>query len=184
MPVKTNNRFSDYFRLAIVGDWCVYCGMLATQREHFPPATCERWGYILPSCGECNRFAGTQAPYDFDARTGIVKGKLRSRNQRLLNTPDWGADEIAELSGETKREVTRWQKRKKRVQERLAWPALEYLLSIDRSSVFVPNPVASYFTIESESENFSNSEDSRRKQRYAQRVSKAVARWRPEGGQT
>lgn len=179
--MRGKNRFNDKYRLSIAGDWCVYCGELATQRDHFPPAICEQWGYLLPVCRECNQLAGTWWPYDFELRTGVVKAKLRSRGQRLLETPDWSKDEIAELTGNTRREVQRWQKRKEKLVKRLAWPALEYLYSIDQASVFVPNPVASYFITESDERNFPSSDDSATKRRITKRLNSAVARRRQHG---
>lgn len=159
--MRGENRFGDYFRVAIAGEACVYCGEWATQRDHFPPATCERWGYLLPSCAECNRLAGVEHPYDFEQRVAVVKAKLRSRGQRLLQTPDWSREELGELRGNTKREVERWQKRKDLLQKRLAWPAIEYLSRIDHNSVFALTPVASYFTIAPGNESWIDSEPSR-----------------------
>lgn len=140
--MRVGNRFWDTQRVRLDGLDCVYCGEPANAREHFPPATYGAWGFILPSCGECNSLANTEHPLDWGARVDHVKAGLRRKGQRLLDTPDWSAEEIKELGPIMRGEATRWQRRKRRLQQRLAWNADVYIASIDPFSDFVPNPVA------------------------------------------
>jgi hypothetical protein len=129
--------FTDEFRNRLHGVMCVYCGDIATQDEHFPPASCTRFGYILPCCGECNRIAGTQHPYNFTDRYEYVNRKLRKKYKRQLKVEDWEDKELAEVSYRLRIYILKWQKIKEWLRKRVAWNVIAYLSSIDRNKSFV-----------------------------------------------
>ena len=123
-------------RIRLDGARCIYCGELANQDEHFPPATYSAGGFILPCCGECNVFAGTQHPVDFWARADFVRSKIRKKYRLELTRPDWDENEIKELGPNLRKVIRVWQKQKKIAKERLAWDVEGYLSSIDQATVF------------------------------------------------
>jgi hypothetical protein len=80
--------------------------------------------------------AGTAWPTVFYRRTSYVNQRLRDRYERLLATPDWSSYEIAQLGYSLAEMITRWQRERRRVLERIAWNAETYLRSIDPDNVF------------------------------------------------
>ena len=123
-------------RRSILGYQCTYCGDTATTKDHFPPASYCLSGWLLPACSECNCFAGTAWPIEFEYRANHVKRRLREKYHRVLRTPDWSSEELAELGPNLRNEAIRWVLKKRHVQERLAWSAVIYLDSIDHHNVF------------------------------------------------
>lgn len=136
MAKRRSFRHPDTFRTIIHGDWCVYCGDIATSREHFPPASLTTKGLLLPCCLECNALAGTESGTDFALRAEIVKNKIRHKYQRALMVPLWGSDELDEMGRTLKGEIETWQRKRRIIQSRLAWNAESYLASIDKNNVF------------------------------------------------
>lgn len=136
MARKRSYRHVDTFRTIIHGDWCVYCGAIATTRDHFPPKSLTMRGLLLPCCGECNSLAGTDNGTDFGLRADLVKIKLRKRYRKILMVSVWGSEELSEMGKSLKREIRTWQERRRIIQSRLAWNAEGYLASIDKDSAF------------------------------------------------
>ena len=129
-------RHPDTFRTIIHGDWCIYCGAIATSREHFPPASLTMRGLLLPCCIECNDLAGTESGTDFALRAQIVKNKIKRKYRKALMVPPWGTDELQEMGRTLKGEIRSWQKKRRIIQSRLAWNAESYLASIDKNNAF------------------------------------------------
>jgi len=138
-------RFGNAVRLRIKGPLCVYCGGTANTDEHFPPASLTPNGYLLPACRECNSIAGTTWATDFEERTRHVKAKLRLKYRSHLETPEWSTEEKDELGYNLRKVVELWQTQKTVLNERLAWNAVAYLLSIDHNSVFAETFVEDVF---------------------------------------
>lgn len=146
------NGIKDEFRVRVSSCRCIYCGETATTDEHFPPRSYTHIGYILRSCRECNLFAGANHPTDFEARCKYIQQKIKDKNVRALQTPDWSAEELLELGYSMRASVKKWQKKKRIIQERLAWSVAAYLSSIDHQNVFVPIDAGGNFTTMSEKE--------------------------------
>jgi hypothetical protein len=134
--VSNDNRFADELRIIIRGEFCLYCGAVATTEDHFPPATVSMHGLILPACNECNNLAGTEYSYDLGMRYLCVKTKLKRKYKRILSSPDWTNKELSEVSYNLRCGVLEWQKREEKLQKRIAWNAVSYLASIDHSNCF------------------------------------------------
>jgi hypothetical protein len=128
---------SNEFRIRLEGENCVYCGEYASQQDHFPPKASTVFGFILPSCRECNNLAATSYPFDFIARAAHVKTRLRDRYARWLECPDWADEEIETLGRGLIQGVMAWRAQKKIIRERLAWNAERYLNRIDQANDFV-----------------------------------------------
>lgn len=131
-----NRPFENSARKTIVGDFCCYCGELATTREHFPPLVAVHWGLILPACKECNAFAGTEWCFDFEMRISHIKQKIKYKYRRCLQTPDWEQDAISELGYGLKDGVITWGELKKIIEKRIAWNVTDYLSLIDHNKYF------------------------------------------------
>lgn len=159
MAKRRANRHPDTFRTNIPGDWCVYCGMVADSREHFPPASLTMRGVLLPCCLECNELAGTENGTNFTLRCEMVKSKLQWKYRSVLSVPLWEADELDEMGRIMKGEIIAWQKRRRVIQSRLAWNAGSYLASIDKHSVFANLIAECGITTEREPTHINNSDN-------------------------
>jgi hypothetical protein len=127
-------------RLRLRGDRCIYCGDLATAEDHWPPVavTGEAGsGLLLPSCMECNAFAGAEFPYELRERMELVKRRLKTKYKKFLRHPEWSGKETRELSENLRREFRAWNEMKRVVNERLAWNAIDYFCLIAQGSDFV-----------------------------------------------
>lgn len=145
-------RFGNDLRKRIFGFQCVYCGQTADAQDHFPPATHSRQGVILPACGECNGLAGTEWSEDFARRCEHVKKRLRIKHARILAVPDWSGLEFRDTSGRFQRWVKASILRRDHIRERLAWNAVAYLQSIDRSNYFAALHAETDISLDDESE--------------------------------
>jgi hypothetical protein len=125
----------NILRKRIRGDWCIYCGDLATTDEHFPPITLTTVGLILPACRECNGLASTHFATDFEERCQFVKEKLRNKYSRVMQTPDWDTGEIKTLGYSIKTTVKKWQSLRDSLKPRLAWNHTSYLACIDQDDL-------------------------------------------------
>jgi len=136
MAKNRSYRHPDTFRTILHGDWCVYCGMIADSRDHFPPASLTMRGLLLPCCFECNALAGTDHPVDFALRSKMVKNKLMHRYRKALKVPVWESEDLREMGRTLKGEIKAWQGKRRITQSRLAWNAESYLASIDKDNAF------------------------------------------------
>lgn len=158
MARNSKARHPDTFRTILHGDWCIYCGMVANSREHFPPASLTMRGLLLPCCTECNALAGTDHPVDFALRSRMVKNKLMYRYRKALRVPVWKSEELDEMGRTLKGELKAWQRKRRIIQSRIAWNAESYLASIDRDSVFADLIAECGTTITCEQKLISNSD--------------------------
>jgi hypothetical protein len=140
-------RYGDHLRKRISGTFCVYCGVPATETEHFPPASTGSYGWLLPACRECNQIAGDRHPYDFEARCNFVKsGIAHYARENLLP---------ASLDAELDKDDYEWETFLKRLSEaraarrRLAWSAAAYLSSIGGTKLFAVKPAKTATTTKS-----------------------------------
>jgi hypothetical protein len=104
----------------------------------------------LPCCGECNRIAGTQHPYNFTDRYEYVNRELRRKYKRQLKIEDWEDKELAEVSYRLRIYILKWQKIKEWLRKRVAWNVIAYLSSIDHNRHFVETPVEQNIITEKE----------------------------------
>lgn len=130
-------RSENVFRKKINGDWCVYCGEVATTKEHFPPVSISMRGYILPACRECNISLGAEYGRDFTSRYELAKRRIGRKHSRALCFPDWSNEEIKELSHSMQSDVKKWIARKKKASNRLNWNVEAYIASIDKDGDFI-----------------------------------------------
>lgn len=77
----------------VPSDICVYCGVLASETEHFPPKSTLSSGFLLTACRECNGTARDLYPYDFEARADFVKSQLKDALALKLEKHQVGSTE-------------------------------------------------------------------------------------------
>lgn len=116
-------------RTRIKGDWCVYCGELATTEDHFPPASITAKGWLLPCCSECNSVLRDQEPFDLLKRRHIVAKRYGRKLGRMK--AEWRNTEIEEeLEGNLRRSVKSYQTSRRRMVMRVKWSVEAYLARI------------------------------------------------------
>lgn len=135
---KFGNAFDRRrYRKRLNGHWCLYCGMVATTEDHFPPISYSLRGFLLPACSECNTFAGTSYPTNLAKRIEYVKERLKKKYRKILRMPVWTQDELNEMGYGLKTGIDQCQRNRRTAHGRIAWNAESYLASIDRNSDFV-----------------------------------------------
>lgn len=85
-------RACDSFRVTLKGAFCLYCGVPADSKEHWPPVSAvgrNGAGFILPACIECNAIARDAFPFDLTRRIDHVQSTLAKRYRKLLKLPHW-----------------------------------------------------------------------------------------------
>lgn len=123
-------------RITLKGDLCIYCGDIATTIEHFPPVCITNSGFKLPSCTECNNFAVDENPRHFERRIESVKSKIRRKNWKWLQIPEWSHEELSEMSPIMRRDIINALNKKNRTIKRLEHDSLAYLAVIDLEDQF------------------------------------------------
>jgi hypothetical protein len=129
-------KHTDKFRHHLRGLWCVYCGERSESKEHYPPRSYTVHGVILPACLECNSMSGTSFTSSFVDRCEYVRGKIRAKYRKALETPEWSAREISQMGRGMREQIKRWKQLRKLVEKRLQWDPQAYILCIDHGGVF------------------------------------------------
>jgi hypothetical protein len=129
-------HFYDANRITIKGDFCVYCGDVSTTVEHYPPVSVTNYGFKLPCCVECNTLAVDENPRDFEKRVHGIKSKIRRKNWKWLQMPEWSHEELDDLSVKLRRDVIYALNRKSKTIKRLDFDTLAYIAVIDTNSEF------------------------------------------------
>ena len=120
--------------IRLESNFCVYCGAVADSDEHFPPKSDAISGVIFPACRECNSIAGTIWPHDFRKRAEYVTAHLTKKY----------CDEIDRLD----EEITRCQRKRNQLSERLAWNAVSHISSIDTGNIFAQNDAEDFIILD------------------------------------
>lgn len=148
VPLMPHRIVDDSQRTVLTGKYCVYCGEIATTKDHFPPVINALAGYILPACSECNSIAGTEFPRDFIRRADYVKEKLQRKYSSILSEPPLEMDELLEKDEDTWLDALKHEVLRRRNHERIAWNAVSYLrltaptLAFVRSNAVMPTTIA------------------------------------------
>ena len=124
--------WSEYVRnekrqLADVIDWlrlnsvCAYCGDIATDTEHVVPRRAGLPTYTVPSCRECNLFAGGNLFQSFREKAEHIRNRRSRKYYKLLRIPEWTDDELHDLKGNTRRRVVSLNEARELIQDQLEW---------------------------------------------------------------
>ena len=113
---------------------CYYCGCIADQKEHVIPVSyikkleeLKSLDFeikmpkieIVPSCEECNYLAGSKVFKNKTLKKEYIKKKLREKYKKILNSPNWTDEEIAELSGDLQKRIILYEEAKKVIWKRI-----------------------------------------------------------------
>lgn len=84
---------------------CVYCGDAAGHWDHVVPHSFiavgarRTWNAgVLPACYRCNGILGNLIFDSLDERLGHVAKRMEAKHRKILRTPDWTDEEMAEIS--------------------------------------------------------------------------------------
>lgn len=93
---------------------CTYCGVLANSRDHLFPCAYRGYrtftseaGEIVAACAECNSLLGDQLLFKIKDRAAFLHTAYSKRWGKLLRTPRWTMEELAELDGSLRESITR-----------------------------------------------------------------------------
>lgn len=107
---------------------CTYCAMDATYRDHVPPFSSysgvkRSASFSLPgvwACAECNYHLGDRPLNTTPERAGYLFKRLTAKYQKLLRSPSWTPEELADMGPKLRRAIQAAQKERHLVSIRLA----------------------------------------------------------------
>jgi len=109
---------------------CLYCGDIATQRDHFIPVTfvkriqdfarSKKAKIVVPCCAECNRTANNEVFSTIREKRQYIKDRYLIKYRKLLDSPVWDPEEIEELGSTLQTHILRDQEVKRNLKARLA----------------------------------------------------------------
>ncbi len=86
------------------------------------PELAHRFDETVPACTECNSLAGMRLFVTVGAKRRWLKRRLRERYAKLLASPAWTKDEIADLGYGLRSHVQRSEEAREITRQRLSWP--------------------------------------------------------------
>lgn len=110
---------------------CIYCGEVATCRDHFPPISrvddYRSIGLVhevfikVPSCDECNLMLGDSLQDTFVERIEYIKNLLAKKYSTHIGSvlSEWDDEEISELGPRLGSKIRSIQNRRKYVTDRI-----------------------------------------------------------------
>ena len=129
------------------GEICVYCGILATDKEHVTPISwieksreMKAMGFdidipeekIVMSCHECNLIASARIFETFTEKRSYIRYKLVLKYSKWISKPAWSDEELDELRGELRRRMVMYNEVLKAIKTRMKYiNALKILKNID-----------------------------------------------------
>lgn len=120
-------------QLQEIVDWmreknvCFYCGEAADEREHVVPRHTHLPTRVVPSCGECNRFASGELFATIVEKHEAIRAKRRRKYHKLLCMPEWTPDEITEMGTAFRHGLTACSEARGIVKTQLEWDPLGVL---------------------------------------------------------
>ena len=110
---------------------CVYCGEQSQCRDHLIPVAFMmtrardgsemRRGMTIDACTECNAILSSKIYFSFYDRLASARILLTRRYKKYYSMPEWGYDELDELTGLLKDHVYSRQMCRSVIVERLNW---------------------------------------------------------------
>ena len=136
---------SKYEQVGSIGDPCVYCGDFSDTLDHLPPISSvpfvenlkdlhgEFW--LLPACRDCNSALSNFRITSVENRQDIVAKRIERKYAKLFRMPDWDEDELKQLKGTMRKQVTASMKLKRIHATRLAFAKRLSERTIDEISI-------------------------------------------------
>lgn len=117
-------------RRKVEDDLCMYCGDIATTRDHVPP---KKWlnlfslhalhltenKVVVPACRNCNCVLGAKPLFTIEERRAYMRTYLWRKHGKLLATPGWKEEEITQLGRNLQRYIRGELHRKQHVMRRI-----------------------------------------------------------------
>ena len=112
---------------------CYYCGDPASTIDHVPPLDfvdaygsdhCVRYDIDMvkvPSCSECNRHLGNRPLLTLRDRAEFIYDDISRTYKRIIELPDWTADEIDGMGDGMRGTIEEEQVKKQWVESRLTF---------------------------------------------------------------
>src|SRR4051812_16660893 len=104
---RSQSTFHRIYKFIDNGGICVYCGVRASTIDHFVPLSVVATLYscldviqgrvLVPACSDCNSIAGNNMFRTIAAKRRFIQSRLIEKNKRLLNSPRWEDEDVAEL---------------------------------------------------------------------------------------
>ena len=148
MSTALRRRLGAYYRGLRTGTDCVYCGEVATGRDHFLPVSAsvllralsididDRCLVTLPACKECNTLAGARVFRTVAGKRRYIKRTLAKRNAKVLALRDWDQDELEELGWTLRTTIISGMHKRDQIKRRLAWlPASDVEKTLSRIDI-------------------------------------------------
>lgn len=144
-------RYSSYYHLKFKGlTNCIYCGELATEKDHVMAVHyvqgIELWrseiykkflphGFCLvPSCISCNSIAGGRGFTNILIKRAYIQKKLRKKYRKQLEAQAWEERELREIEGYVLRTGVRaLENQSRRLMRRANWPYSRKWKDLDSS---------------------------------------------------
>ena len=134
-------------KIAYPAGVCVYCGMGAGTKDHLIPRGKSgeaRRAFVatVPACGECNSRINDHPSPSVAERRKVAHERLRKAKKKLLESPDWTDEEMAEFGPMLRNFVLKSAHDKATLHDRLEWPTdpLYDIRAFQRSGI--EDPVA------------------------------------------
>lgn len=128
---KADIKLAGRFKRLVQQEWCVYCGAMATTKDHFVPvsvvASLMSVGvnvsgkFLVPACGECNSIAGDRIFVSIGAKRRYIQNRLSEKYNKLLNMPNWSDSELAELGYSMRSSVLAGLAQREYIRHRIRW---------------------------------------------------------------
>jgi len=129
----------SYQSVFVCVDDCWYCGDVADTEDHCPPIShagaskCpHEYRWLIPCCRSCNSLLGSRLHFNPVDRRDAVRALLKRKHARMLEAPEWTADEIDQLDGRLRRTVSSYVQDRKELLDRLSSTALEVAMVRNR----------------------------------------------------
>lgn len=110
---------------------CVYCGDVADTEDHFMPLVVAGMIgdlgvkpdglFLVPSCRDCNIRASHRHFRTVETKRNFIQERLRRKHRRLLNSPVWESEEMAELGYNLSVAINAAEAKREWITKRLAW---------------------------------------------------------------
>lgn len=120
--------------VVITGSACVYCGELATDREHVVPYWFVEglisarkgeaeglWTWVVPSCSECNSIAGPLLFVTPSQKRKHIREHLAAKYSSEIDGPAWSDEDYEDLGPGLRQFVQTSQARAEVLRARVAW---------------------------------------------------------------
>ena len=110
-----------------VGERCLYCGGVYEVDDHAWPAAGditlapEEMRVRVAARIECNAIAHGELFASIEEKRAYIRGHLVRKYRKLLDTPEWSAEELGELAPSLRRIIKGYILAAEDIKERITW---------------------------------------------------------------